>query len=110
MVKCSRLVAKMEKACCNSQVEKENQQKKEMMATNNNLKGLERIHNQRKRIPKEAGIKRISDEEFQKDMVEIRVELNHVKRLLQESEEGQIYGWTMNKKKVRWNSLLVNLR
>jgi len=52
----------------------------------------------------------LGNEGFQKEMVELRVEINHVKFLLQGSQDDQIYGWITRKKKVRWNSLQRKLR
>jgi hypothetical protein len=47
-------------------------------------------------------MKKISDEEFDREMSEFKVHLNVLMELLQKYEEDQRYGWTMKKKKVRW--------
>jgi hypothetical protein len=43
-------------------------------------------------------------------MVEIKIHLNVLMEFLKEYEKYQIYGWTLKKNKVRWNSLQMKLR
>jgi len=51
-------------------------------------KGLERSHNKKKEEnSRVVGIKRMSDEEFDKKIVELNTQLNYVEKLLQESEK-----------------------
>jgi len=59
------------------------------MITDGHDKGSERSHNRRKENAKAIGIKRMSDEELDKKMVELKAQLNYVEQLLQESEEDQ---------------------
>ena len=44
--------------------------------------GLKKIHMKKKKSSKEVGIKGMSDEGFEKEMVELGEKLNHVKQLL----------------------------
>jgi hypothetical protein len=63
--------------------------------------GSEKGHSKRKEDAREDGKKRMSDEEFNREMIELKVRLNYVEQLLQEYEENQRCGWIM-KKKARW--------
>jgi hypothetical protein len=49
----------------------------------------------------------MSDEEFDKKMVELKAHLNYVEHIIQESEENHRYGWTLRKKRVKWHMLQV---
>jgi hypothetical protein len=80
------------------------------MTTDGHLKGSERSHNHVDINAKEVGIRKMSDDKFEKEMVELRVHLNVLMEFLQKYEEDQRYGWTMKKKKVRWHSLQMKLR
>lgn len=64
-------------------MEKEYSLKKEGMATDGNLKDFERgSHNQIKKNSKAARIRRMSEEEFEREMIELKDEFNHLKQLL----------------------------
>jgi hypothetical protein len=52
---------------------------KEEMAIDSHDKGSGRSHNQKKKNSKAVGIKRMSDEEFEKEMVELKVHLSVLK-------------------------------
>jgi hypothetical protein len=101
-----RLVTKMGKACCNSRVGKEIPQKEEKMTIKSHGEDSNRSNNKRKVNAKENGREtKMSQEEFDKEMVELKKELSILIMLLEEYEEDQRYGWTLKKKNVRWRSL-----
>jgi hypothetical protein len=54
--------------------------------------------------------KRMSDEEFDREFNEIKVQLNILMELLQKSEEYHRYGWILQKKRVKWSFLQSRLR
>jgi hypothetical protein len=58
-------------------------------------------HNKRKDNARVDGKKRMSDEDFDREMIELKEQLNYVEQLLQEIEGNQRCGWIM-KKKARW--------
>jgi hypothetical protein len=97
----------MKEACCNSQVGKESPQKKEENMTTDSHEGS---HKKRKKDAKEDGIKGMSQEDFDRELDELKERLSMIEKLLDEGEKDQWYGWILRKKKVRWNSLQVKLR
>lgn len=50
----------------------------------------------------------MSDEEFDRELAEMKVQLNVLMELLQKSEEDQRCGWIL-RKKVKWHRLQVKL-
>jgi len=46
-----------------------------------------KVASRRRKVPKVVGLKGMWDEGFQEEMVELRVEINHVKLLLQKSQD-----------------------
>jgi DNA-binding transcriptional regulator GbsR (MarR family) len=74
--------------------------REEKMTINSHARGSKESYSEVKDF-KVNGIKtRKSDEEFEKEMVEMKAQLNVLKELLQK-EEDQKCGWVM-KKVVRW--------
>ena len=73
------------------------------MTTDSHSKGLERIHNRgyKKRDAKANG-KRTSQEEIDKEAVELKEQLNELRRML---EESQRLGWVLRKKPVEWHEM-----
>ena len=63
-------------------------------------------HNKRKYV-KVEDINRLSQEEYDRELVDIGLQLVRLEMLLQ--KENQRYGWIM-KRKVRWHSLQVKLQ
>jgi hypothetical protein len=53
------------------------------MTTNGHYKGLERSHIKRKEYFEENGIKIMSQENIDKELVELRVYLSYIRQLLQ---------------------------
>jgi hypothetical protein len=92
-------------------VDKEMFTKKEVKVNiDSHDRGLGRSHSQRNKNAKGNGIKRMSNEEIDKEMVELKERLNIVMKFLQESEEDQRYGWIVRKMKVKWNMLQVKMK
>jgi hypothetical protein len=52
----------------------------------------------------------MSDEEFNREIAKMKAYLSVLMEMLQESEEDQIFGWMLRKKKVKWNMLQVKLK
>jgi hypothetical protein len=105
------LLQKWEGLVASSQVDKESLQKEEeKVTTEGHLKGSKWSHNQKKENSKEVGIRKMSNEELEREMVEIKVHLSVLEEWLQEYEEDQRYGWRIEKRKVSWHSLQVKLR
>ena len=73
----------------------------EMMTIGIHCKGSKTRHNKRKDVKAEY-INRISQEEYDRELVDIGLKLIHLEMLLQ--KQRQRYGWIMKNKKVRWNS------
>jgi len=74
------------------------------MATNCHSRGSEEDHSRRK-MKKEvakANGKRISQKEIDKEIVEIKEQLNVLTMIL---EENQRQGWALRKKVVKWSKL-----
>ena len=72
---------------------------KEKMTTDSHSRGSEENHNRRK-VNKEdtkANGKRISQEEFDKEIAKLKEQLDALRRILEENE-GQ--GWVLRKKSV----------
>lgn len=55
------------------------------------LKNLEGIH----RDAKEVSIRKMSDEEYERELVEIKEQLNVLTEFLQQNEESQKYQWNL---------------
>lgn len=80
------------------------------MATDNHIVGLMITRNQMKKITKTIGMKKMSDEEFEREMAKLNIHISVLVELLQEYEEDERYIWTMKKKKVRCHSLQMKLK
>jgi hypothetical protein len=52
----------------------------------------------------------MSQEEFDKEFVELKERLGIVMKLLQERQEDHRYGWVPRKRKVKWYMLHVKLK
>ena len=77
------------------------------MTIEGHCRGLEESHNRRKK----KGIKKESQEECNKELLELERDIWCFERCIQEvTEEAHRYGWVMRKRKMRWNSLQVKLR
>jgi hypothetical protein len=65
-------------------------------------RGSEESHN-KKKCAKVKGIEKMIQQEFDREMTEIKGKLNYMMKLLQEEEiqENHIHGWSM-KKKFQW--------
>ena len=70
------------------------------MTTDSHNRGSERSHKRRygKKDAK-ANAKKISKEEIDKEVVELKEQLNALRRIL---EESQRLGWVLRKKPVKW--------
>jgi hypothetical protein len=72
------------------------------MTIDSHDRGSGRSYSQREEYAKADGKKRMSDEEFDKEMVELKAQLNYVKQLLQKKvDENHRQGWNV-RKKVKW--------
>jgi ribosomal protein L29 len=73
------------------------------MATDGHCRGSETSHNIRgKKYAKEDGMRKMSQEEIDRELDELRIKLNYLRQLLQRKvKENQRQGWNM-KKKVKW--------
>ena len=81
----------------------------EKMTTDSHSRGSEEDHNRRKvkkEDAKENG-KRMSQEELDKEIVEMKEQLNALRRIL---EESQRLGWVLKKKPVKWHKLQRRLQ
>ena len=77
---------------------------KEKMTTNSYSRGSEEDHNRRK-VKKEdakANGKKMSQEEFDKEIAKMKEQLDALRRIL---EENQRQGWVLKKKLVKWHKL-----
>jgi hypothetical protein len=54
--------------------------------------------------------KKMSQEELDQEIVEMKASINALMMLLEECEKDQWYGWTLRRKKVRWKLLQTKLR
>lgn len=80
------------------------------MNTEGHDKGLGGSHNRRKEDVKEKDIKKkTSDEEFKRELVEMKAWLNVLMELLQKDEEDKRYGWVL-RKKVKRHKLQVKFK
>jgi hypothetical protein len=78
----------MGKACCISKVDKKIPLRKEEKVTiEGHLQGSGKGHNQKKENAKVVGIRRMSNEEFDREMVELKVHLSVLDEWLQEYGE-----------------------
>ena len=50
------------------------------------------------RDDKENGIRKMSDEEYERELVEIKAQLNALTKLIQHNEDNQQYGWNLRKR------------
>lgn len=73
------------------------------MTTDSHSRGSERSHSRRyeKKNAKADG-KRLSQEEIDKETVELKEKLNVLRRIL---EENQRQGWVLRKKPVEWHEM-----
>ena len=79
------------------------------MTNNSHSRGSEEDHNRRK-VKKEnakANGKRMSQEELDKEIAEIKEQLDALRRIL---EEMQRLGWVLKKKPVEWHKLQKRLQ
>lgn len=78
------------------------------MATDSHSRGTEEDHGRRKVKKEDAkanGIwKQLTNEEYEREKVEIRVHLEVLMELLQRKEKDQMYGYIM-RKKVKWHRI-----
>ena len=74
------------------------------MATDCHSRGSEEDHNRRKMKKENANTngKRMSQEEIEKEIAELKEQLNVLMRIL---EEGQRQSWVLKKKPVKWHKL-----
>lgn len=79
------------------------------MTTDSHVKGSERSHNQMKKNAKAVGMRKRSDEEFEKALTEVQAQLNVLMELLQQDAEDQRRGWLL-RKEVKWHKLQVKLK
>ena len=79
--------------------------REEHITINSHAMGSRRSHNEKGEDAKVIGIKRNSQETFEREMAEIRESLSKLIKLLQTSKEEQYYGWILRKKKVKWPAL-----
>ena len=77
---------------------------------NGQVMGSRRSHCEKGEDAKVIGIKRMSQETFEREMVEIRESLSNLMELLQRSKEGQYYGWILRKNKVKWFALQLRYK
>ena len=69
----SGLIIEIRMSCCNSLVEKGSSQEEEMkMTIFSHNKGLEESHKNKKKISKAFGPKGMSDEGFEKEVIELK--------------------------------------
>jgi hypothetical protein len=75
----------------------------ETMDTDGHCRGLERSHIRGEKDAKADGIrKKMSQGDLGKEMIELRVQLNHIRQLLQRDiKENPRQGWSM-KTRVKW--------
>ena len=74
------------------------------MATDSHRRGSKEDHNRRKMKEEDAkeNGKRMSQEELDKEIAEIKEQLNVLRMIL---EENQRQGWVLRKKAVKWSML-----
>jgi hypothetical protein len=80
------------------------------MTRDSQMKDSEESHNQIRESAKEVGRNKISNEEFDREIVELKEQLSVMMKLLQEKvKEDQRYGWNL-KKKVKWPIVQLYVR
>jgi hypothetical protein len=80
------------------------------MTIDGHVKSSERIHDQRKEDAKVVGKIRIIQEEIDREMVELKDQLNNIRQLLHRNiEESQRQGWNV-KKKFKWHVMQLFVR
>ena len=79
--------------------------REEHMTIISHAMGSRRSHNEKGEDDKAISIKRMIQETFEREMVEIRESLSKLMELLQRSKEEQYYGWILRKNKVKWPAL-----
>ena len=79
------------------------------MITEGYCRGSEESHDRRK-YAKVTGMKLMSQEEFERELADIKESMNALMKLLEEQYEDQCYGWIMKKKKMKLPSLQRRLR
>jgi hypothetical protein len=79
------------------------------MTTDSHSRGSERSHNRRnmKKEDAKANGKRMSQEEIDKEIAELKEQLNALRRIL---EESQRLGWVLRKKPVKWHEMQRRLQ
>ena len=80
------------------------------MTTDSHAKGSSASQNRVKENASTIGRKRMSDEEFDREIVEMKIHLSVLMELLHENEEDQRYGWILRKRRVKWPMLQVKLK
>ena len=73
-----------------------------MMTTGSHCK-VSKTNQNRKKDVKAEDINMMIQKEYDKELIDIGLQLIHLEMLLQ--KEKHRFGWIMNKNKVRWNSL-----
>jgi hypothetical protein len=71
------------------------------MTIDSHDRGSERSHNQEERECQRNWRKQMSQEEIDRELVELKERLSIIMELLQESNEDQRQGWNV-RKKVKW--------
>ena len=79
------------------------------MATNSHSRASERSHSRRKMKKEDAKAngKRMSQEEIEKEVADLKEQLNALRRML---EENQRLGWVLRKKPVEWHEMQRRLQ
>lgn len=74
------------------------------MIVDSHVKGSKGSHKGAKEDARANSIKkRMSDEEFDREFNEIKVQLNVLMELLQKGEEDHRYGWVLQKRRIKWS-------
>jgi len=82
---------------------------KKKMAIDSHSRGSEEDHNRRKMKKEDAKAngKRMSQEEIDKEIAELKEQIDALRRIL---EESQRLGWVLRKKPVKWHKLQRRLQ
>jgi len=82
---------------------------KKKMTTDSHSRGLERSHKRRnmKKEDAKANGKRMSQEEIDKEIAELKEQLDALRRI---HKESQRLGWVLRKKSVKWHKLQRRLQ
>jgi hypothetical protein len=104
----------MDKACCMGLTaahsgQGESHKGRRKMTTNGHEKGSKESHKHMGKSAKEVGKGNMSDEEFDREMVELKKQISVINEFLQESDEDHRCRWTM-RKKVKWNIFYVKMK